>query len=302
VVADLGGEDTLWVSNRRAKVVYSGTDHGIDLAVLMVDGSALPIEFRPLPLASGPDPKPGTTCSLWGYSQLHSNSDKYVGRRLSGRLGTAVALQSQTAEQAALAWELAIDATSAPLVGGYSGSPVIVDGLGVVAVASHRYDDRSGLVIATSVLHPLLSGLPISEVAGGPTAFPADEGWPKPPPEGPNPDDPQKDRWGGVAESGGVKLTAVLTTVWNNRFFVDLVVSATDGQSVGGPARFHLHPTYPRSVLTIRKVRANETLVLEDVMAYGTYTVGAEVCRPDGSVARVEFDLDHLAGIPRRFR
>jgi hypothetical protein len=126
--------------------------------------------------------------------------------------------------------------------------------------------------------------------------------WPPAPPPGLDPDDPQKGRWGGKSEAGGVKLEAVLTEVRRHLFYFDLVLSSTDEAPLGGPARFHLHPTYRPSIVTIRKVRPNRTLVLEEVDAHGTFTVGAEVKRPDSKVVSVELDLADLPDLPRRFR
>ena len=99
-----------------------------------------------------------------------------------------------------------------------------------------------------------------------------------------------------------MKLSAIVTDVRKEDFYFNLVVRTTDGSPLGSPSRFHLHPSYPRSVITTHKVRPNNTLVLEGVSADGIYTIGAKVMRPDYSVVRLEFDLGDLPGLPKRFR
>jgi hypothetical protein len=302
VVADLGGPEQVWVGHRQAKVAYSGRSDGIDLAVLQVNGLA---GAHTLPLAETVEPKSGSRFSLWGYSQLESNSDKYIRQLVTGKLGSSLTMQAQTAEHAVAAWELRIDPKSLPLLGGYSGAPVHIDGTGVVAIASHKFDDgKRGLAISARALQPLWAAQPLWELPTTPSVKEPEEiaEWPETPPEGPNPDDPQKGRWGGSPEAGGLQLSAVLTAVRKSLFYVDLVVSSTDGKPLGGPVRFHLHPSYPRSIITIRKVRPNNTLVLEEVSAYEAYTLGAEVRRPDSSVVPLELDLTTLRYLPRRFR
>jgi hypothetical protein len=126
---------------------------------------------------------------------------------------------------------------------------------------------------------------------------------PKPPPPGPDPDDPQKGRWGGSAERDGRKLSARLRAQYAKSFEFDLVVTATDGTKLTGPVVFHVHDTFPKSAYHIRKMRADDTEALFELLeAYGTFTVGAQVRKARGGWTQLEYDLNDMPGIARRFR
>src|SRR5262249_21374822 len=102
-----------------------------------------------------------------------------------------------------------------------------------------------------------------------------------PPPEPPpikDPDDPQRGRWGGQSPRNGRKLTATVTDSSRQSYFLcDFTVASTDGSVLEGPVVFHLHDSYPRCIIQIRKIREGKYATLEEVTATGVYTVGAQV-------------------------
>jgi hypothetical protein len=90
-------------------------------------------------------------------------------------------------------------------------------------------------------------------------------------------------------------------------FWYDAVVQKI-GPADWGPVRFALHPTYPRSIIIIRKIRTIQSgnrLIsearLEEVDANGTYTIVAQVIRP-GGLTTLSYDLDRIPGLPERFK
>jgi len=114
-------------------------------------------------------------------------------------------------------------------------------------------------------------------------------------------DDPQKDRWGGRSQRDGRSIEVVLLDVNEGTFHFSAIIRCPDGTTLEGPVIFHLHDTYPRSVIRIWKIRGNSTAVLENVSSYGVYTIGVQVRRADGSWTALEFDLNDLPQLPKRF-
>jgi hypothetical protein len=126
-----------------------------------------------------------------------------------------------------------------------------------------------------------------------------------PPPPGPvkHPDDPQRGRWGNRSQRSGRKLTATITDSSGPRLFTcDFTVESTDGSTLKGPVIFHLHDSYPRSVIQIRKIHDGMYATLEEVTAYGAYTVGAQVKDAAGNWIVLELNLARKRSLPKRFR
>jgi hypothetical protein len=117
-----------------------------------------------------------------------------------------------------------------------------------------------------------------------------------------DPEDPQKGRWGGASEQRGRRLSAQLTDASRRLFSVDLTVSSTDGSILEGPVVFHLHDSFPKWIIHINKIRDGVRAVLEEVVAYGVFTVGAQVKDASGQWLGLELDLCDLAGLPDHFR
>jgi hypothetical protein len=130
--------------------------------------------------------------------------------------------------------------------------------------------------------------------------------YPTPPLPGPltNPKDLQSGRWGAKANRHGRKITAHLRDVQQDDFTFDLVVHSVDSTPLQGPVIFHLHDTYTRKIIHIRKIREEGKIaILEKTTAYGVYTVGVQVMTGKGEWTSLEFDLRTLVqdGLPKRF-
>jgi hypothetical protein len=114
-------------------------------------------------------------------------------------------------------------------------------------------------------------------------------------------EDIQKDRWGGVEERDGRRLEAHLGEVTEDDFDVDIIVRSTDGSALKGPVIFHLHDTFPRNRVTIRKIHEERLAALTEVNAYGVFTAAAQICNRFGDWTSLEIDLRYLEGLPKRF-
>ena len=126
----------------------------------------------------------------------------------------------------------------------------------------------------------------------------------RPPPPGPILDrrDIQLGRWGGAADRAGRRLTATLTKLRKSSFSVDLAVESVDGSPLQGPVVFHLHDTFEKTAIPIRKIREGRRAVLYDVNAYGAFTVGAQVLTSYGVWTSLEYNLADLPGLPQHLR
>lgn len=117
-------------------------------------------------------------------------------------------------------------------------------------------------------------------------------------------DDPQKGRWGGKSERDGRKVEGVLDKddVSRHLFYFGLIVRSTDGSSLEGSVIFHLHDSYARSVVPIRRIRDRSWASLEEYSATGVFTVGVQVKKRSGGWTSLELDLAKLRNLPLRFR
>lgn len=120
-----------------------------------------------------------------------------------------------------------------------------------------------------------------------------------------DPDDPQKNRWGGIASVGGYELAATvdwarkessekLTTSDGRRLFA--VKINVSGPALSGVVRFHLHPTV---VPMVRDVEAKAGRAELDLITWGAFTVGAELLSHN---VKLELDLSEVRNAPARFR
>jgi WD40 repeat protein len=129
---------------------------------------------------------------------------------------------------------------------------------------------------------------------------------PDPPMPGPvrNETDTQKGRWGGHVSRDGrsIQITLWESHTTRSAFYFDARVLSVDGSALEGPVLFHLHHSYPKSVIWIRKIREGTCAILENVSATGVYTIGVQVRRADGEWTSLELDLATVKEIPKRFR
>ena len=101
-----------------------------------------------------------------------------------------------------------------------------------------------------------------------------------------DPADPQKGLWGGRSERNGRKVAATVANQGKSWFSIELWVAASAGAPpLEGDVTFHLHPTFPKQVMTARAKDGHARLRLE---AYGAFTVGVVA---DGGATKLELDL-----------
>jgi hypothetical protein len=109
-------------------------------------------------------------------------------------------------------------------------------------------------------------------------------------------DDPQKGQWGGLSETGGRRLSAMVVDQGNGWFLVGLTVAHVDGPPLSGEVEFHLHPSFHPSIIRVQVRDGHATLKCP---AWGAFTVGAAT---DEGSTRLELDLAELAEAPEPFR
>lgn len=109
-------------------------------------------------------------------------------------------------------------------------------------------------------------------------------------------DDPQKGRWGGLAEHNGRRLSATVEPVTDDWFSVTLLVESASGQPIDDTVTFHLHPTFPREVVPVQPHDGHAELKLA---VWGAFTVGVVA---DGGRTRLELDLSENPRFPETFR
>jgi|GEM_PF-2054541 len=124
----------------------------------------------------------------------------------------------------------------------------------------------------------------------------------RPPHPGPilNSDDPQKNRWGGQSRRDGRQVTIRIDSVESNVFYFSAIVEPTDSSSLVPPVIFHLHDSYPRSIVTIRKIE-NQQAILREWSAEGVFTIGVQVRDAKDQWTSLEIDLANTEGVPKRF-
>ena len=83
-------------------------------------------------------------------------------------------------------------------------------------------------------------------------------------------------------------------------FWFDLIVSSTDGSPLVGPVLFHLHDSYVRETIRIKKILNNEA-VLTGVDATEVFTAAAQAMDKDGTWVGLEYNLALLPDLPKRF-
>jgi len=125
----------------------------------------------------------------------------------------------------------------------------------------------------------------------------------RPPEPGPvlDTEDPQKGRWGGLDTRNGRRVQAILESVERNIFYFSVTVESIDNSELEPPVIFHMHPTFPRSVVTIRRIVGGRQATLHEWNAYGVFAIGVQVKDASGKWVALELDLAQLSGLPKRF-
>jgi hypothetical protein len=120
-------------------------------------------------------------------------------------------------------------------------------------------------------------------------------------PNGPDPDDPQKGRWGGIAVLNNTRLSAEVTSASIPGLYkVKLIASTIDGTPLLTPVGIVLHDSF-EPMLRVLDPKGDKDVFLE-VVAYEAFTVGA-LCNVTSAkeYARLELDLNQLPNLPKGF-
>jgi len=306
--------DWLQVNGVKASIVSDGSAQGLDVAVLRVPELR---EARPLQLKEFV--RPGA--SVYGYCFKHLYGDDYVRSRAEGKIRRLLSMQGKSAQRSVAAWEIVAEEGSS-FEPGNSGSPLIeAKTHRVVGVLSHaQQDGRSGIAISPEAIRRAWAPLQqkgfsapawfesadeVLEQSSQRTPSRGGKASALPPRPGPIQDeeDPQRGRFGGKSEKAGRKLLPVVTDAKDpNYFYVDFVVHSVDGTPIEPPARFFLHDSYPKNVISQPRAEdGGKVIALRDVYAYGAYTVGCQVRDKAGKWIELEYDLARVKGLPKRF-
>jgi hypothetical protein len=115
-------------------------------------------------------------------------------------------------------------------------------------------------------------------------------------------EDPQRGRWGRQAQRSGRRLFVELLDTEGRVFQFNAIVESTDGSPLEGPVVFHLHDTYPKSVIWVRKIHDGRRAVIWEITSYGVYTIGAQVKNAQGKWVGLEYNLVKEKELPQRFK
>lgn len=112
-----------------------------------------------------------------------------------------------------------------------------------------------------------------------------------------DPEDPHLGRFGGLAQRNGLALTAEVSAIPDNTDWweIRLTVTANPNSAIHGDVIFHLHPTFPESVMKVPLRDGRAELIIQ---AWGAFTVGVEL---DEGRRRLELNLAELPGVPKEF-
>lgn len=153
VVVEVGGASEIMIGDKAGKIVAMGAEDELDLAVLEVEG------FQNVPLLKlgvcGWKGSDFVTAGFHKFGQFQSI------RKLEGKLGEQVGLESRQIDERIMAWDLEI--TSVPyLQNGFSGSPIIdKEREYVIGVASYKQGNgRKGLAISIEEVNRIWRSMP----------------------------------------------------------------------------------------------------------------------------------------------
>jgi hypothetical protein len=178
---------------------------------------------------------------------------------------------------------------------GLSGAPVYDAKKNVIGVArildesTERVPLGYAIQISQDVL-TLLEEIVPCDLQGAPSNLDRPPPPPTPLPESVRDDDIQRGRWGGTNTRFGRTLTIENLHEYRSYFLFDAVLEADDGKPLVGPFVFHLHDTFARSVIWIRKTQGRRA-ALEEIYATGTFTFGVQFKDGNGTWQSLEFDL-----------
>jgi hypothetical protein len=142
-----------------------------------------------------------------------------------------------------------------------------------------------------ALLSELVTPCEVAVVGGAEPSVDPLRSAPDPRPESIKSDDIQKNRWGGKSSGWGYELTVENVELHSRYSLFDAVLEKKEsGEPPEGPFIFHLHDSYPKSVIWIRKVRGTKA-ALEQIHASGTYTLGVQFKDATHNLRSLEYDL-----------
>jgi hypothetical protein len=190
---------------------------------------------------------------------------------------------------------------------GFSGGPVFDANGKLVGMARILQAPERGEVLGYAIqfsteivglLSEVVTPCDIVVVGGTSVAQDRPPAPPEPLPESLRSDDIQKNRWGGKSAGWGYQLSIQNVELHRRYFLFDAVLEKTEASGPPeGPFLFHLHDSYPKTVIWIRKTRGMKA-VLEEIYATGTYTFGVQFKAATHTWKSLEYDLaDYDDGI-----
>lgn len=155
VVRDVGGAEKVKADGIPAKVIASGENNSVDLAVLQVEGLLDKPKLNVC--VTGEKTK---KIYILGFYRFDSKSPPAL-RKIHGKLGERIKLASSSGRERITAWDLKIDGEHY-LQPGYSGSPVIdITSNSVLGIVSHQIGKgEKGLAISLEALEKIWLEMP----------------------------------------------------------------------------------------------------------------------------------------------
>ena len=262
-----------------------------DLAVLTVDGEIA----EETPLTHSKSTAGLVQCR--GYTRFFQ--DQFEHRAVDGRIQRLIntVMPDGTATQ-----YIEIEPKSGTFEKGLSGAPVFRDEklVGIARMLSDRSgpEKESQKVVGYAIrLSPEVIKLVQEKVPANSGVAKKNDDRP-PVPKAPAADslandDIQKNRWGGKSENFGRRLAVERIREFSRYFMFDAVLLSTDNSRLVGPFIFHLHDTFAKPVIWIRRTDGLRA-ALEEIEASGTFTLGVQFKDEKGIWRSLELDLAEI--------
>lgn len=152
VVKDVGGNEKVAINEANVKQVFSGSEYGIDLSVLRIEGL---LDKSPLKLnACG---EKGNDVLILGFQPFNK---VFLFRPLNGKLGNQIGIIENDRKTFIKGWDLIFD--DYELQPGYSGSPVFdKKNNSINGVVSHRIGEGGkGIAISIEMIKKVWTEMP----------------------------------------------------------------------------------------------------------------------------------------------
>jgi Trypsin-like peptidase domain len=289
------------------EILLNAEIDGVDIALVRVPGPLGVQSPQIQPLAAK-----GGKFACTGFTAFRPG--EYAERQIRGTIQERSRVLTRSGRELRY-WTLVPNADGHMFEKGISGAPV-VDAQGrVFGVAQARVDDGklAYAICVSSIEGVWRDELPCFPFGGGGItgrrrAGQSPKSATRPEPnETPirHPEDPQKGRWGGKSRRGNRELVVRLVVQYHRWFVFDAIVRSTDpAKPLEGPFVYHLHDTYPKSVIWVWKTKADGSARLEEIESTGVYTIAVQVKDERGKWIGLELDLAKelkSQGLEKRF-